>query len=51
VSQPRFKATKGRLLWIKIRTVDKRHLIKNPGSISKAAEEKALLVLQEIFSP
>ena len=46
-----FQAKKGQIVLDQIRTVDKGRLIKNLGSISKAAEEKVLGVLQEIFAP
>jgi len=46
-----FQGKKGQIVLDQIRTVDKRRLIKNLGSISKAAEEKVLTVLQEIFAP
>jgi len=46
-----FQGKKGQIVLDQIRTVDKSRLIKNLGSISKAAEEKVLSVLQEIFAP
>lgn len=46
-----FQGKKGQIVLDQIRTVDKSRLIKNLGSISKAAEEKVLGVLQEIFAP
>ncbi len=46
-----FQGKKGQIVLDQIRTVDKGRLIKNLGSISKAAEEKVLGVLQEIFAP
>jgi mRNA interferase MazF len=46
-----FKGKKGQIVLDQIRTVDKNRLIKNLGSISTAAEEKVLSVLQEMFSP
>ncbi|MCC5912752.1 MAG: type II toxin-antitoxin system PemK/MazF family toxin [Balneolaceae bacterium] len=46
-----FQGRKGQIVLDQIRTVDKIRLIKNLGSISKAAEEKVLGVLQEMFAP
>ncbi|MCC5904967.1 MAG: type II toxin-antitoxin system PemK/MazF family toxin [Balneolaceae bacterium] len=46
-----FQGKKGQIVLDQIRTVDKSRLIKNLGSISKAAEEKVLGVLQEMFAP
>ena len=46
-----FQGKKGQIVLDQIRTVDKSRLIKNLGSISKAAEEKVLSVLQELFAP
>jgi len=46
-----FQGRKGQIVLDQIRTVDKSCLIKNFGSISKAAEEKVLGILQEIFAP
>jgi len=46
-----FQGKKGQIVLDQIRTVDKSRLIKNLGSISKAAEEKVLTVLKEIFAP
>jgi mRNA interferase MazF len=46
-----FQGKKGQIVLDQIRTVDKNRLIKNLGSISKAAEEKVLSVLQELFAP
>ena len=41
----------GEIVLDQIRTVDKNRLIKNLGSVSPAAQEKVLSVLQEMFSP
>ncbi|TVQ06363.1 MAG: type II toxin-antitoxin system PemK/MazF family toxin [Balneolaceae bacterium] len=46
-----FQGKKGQIVLDQIRTVDKSRLIKNLGSISKAAEEKVLSVMQEMFAP
>jgi mRNA interferase MazF len=46
-----FQGKKGQIVLDQIRTVDKDRLIKNLGTISKAAEEKVLGVLQEMFAP
>ncbi|MCH8568804.1 MAG: type II toxin-antitoxin system PemK/MazF family toxin [Balneolales bacterium] len=46
-----FQGKKGQIVLDQIRTVDKSHLVKNLGSLSKAAGEKVLGVLQEIFAP
>ena len=46
-----FQGKRGQIVLDQIRTVDKGRLIKNLGSISKAAEEKVLRVLQEMFAP
>ena len=45
-----FQGKKGQIVLDQIRTVDKSRLIKNLGSISSAAREKVLSVLQEIFA-
>jgi len=46
-----FQGKKGQVVLDQIRTVDKSRLIKNLGSISSAAEEKVLNLLQEMFAP
>ena len=46
-----FQGKKGQIVLDQIRTVDKSRLIKNLGSISGAAGEKVLSVLQEMFAP
>jgi len=46
-----FQGKKGQIVLDKIRIVDKSRLVKKLGSISSAAEEKALRVLQEMFAP
>jgi mRNA interferase MazF len=46
-----FQGKKGQIVLDQIRTVDKSRLIKNLGIISKAAEEKVLGVMQEMFAP
>jgi len=46
-----FQGKKGQIVLDQIRTVDKSRLIKKLGSISSAAEEKILSVLQEMFAP
>ena len=46
-----FQGKRGQIVLDQIRTVEKSRLIKNLGSISKAAEEKVLGVLQEMFAP
>jgi len=46
-----FQGKKGQVVLDQIRTVDKGHLIKNLGSISKTTEEKVLEVLHENFAP
>jgi len=46
-----FQGKKGQIVLDQIRTVDKGRLIKNLGTISKAAEDKVLGVLQEMFTP
>ena len=45
-----FQGKKGQIVLDQIRTVDKSRLIKNLGIISKAAEEKVLGVMQEMFA-
>jgi len=45
-----FQGKKGQIVLDQIRTVDKSRLIKKLGSISSAAEEKVLSVLQEMFA-
>ncbi len=46
-----FQGKKGQIVLDQIRAVDKSRLIKNLGIISKAAEEKVLGVMQEMFAP
>jgi len=46
-----FQGKKGQIVLDQIRTVDKSRLTKKLGSISSAAEEKTLRVLQEKFAP
>jgi len=46
-----FQGKKGQIVLDQIRTVDKSRLVKKLGSISSAAEEKTLRVLQEMFAP
>jgi len=46
-----FQGKKGQIVLDKIRIVDKSRLVKKLGSISSAAEEKTLRVLQEMFAP
>jgi len=46
-----FQGKKGQIVLDQIRTVYKSRLVKKLGSISSAAEEKALRVLQEMFAP
>ena len=46
-----FQGKKGQIVLDQIHTVDKSRLIKKLGSISSAAEEKVLSVLQEMFAP
>ena len=46
-----FQGKKGQIVLDQIRIVDKSRLIKNLGSISSAAGEKVLSVLQEMFAP
>ena len=45
-----FQGKKGQIVLDQIRTVDKSRFIKKLGSISSAAEEKVLSVLQEMFA-
>lgn len=45
-----FQGKKGQIVLDKIRTVDKRRLVKKLGSISSSSEEKVLSVLQEMFA-
>jgi len=45
-----FQGKKGQIVLDQIRTVDKKRLVKNLGSISKKAQEKTLKILQEMFS-
>ena len=46
-----FQGKKGEIVLDQIRTVDKSRLVKKLGSISPAAEDKVLTVLQEMFAP
>ena len=45
-----FQGKKGQIVLDQIRTVDKKRLVKNLGSISKKTQEKTLNILQEMFS-
>ena len=46
-----FRGKSGQIVLDKIRTVDKRRLVKKLGAISKNAQEKTLNLLHEIFAP
>lgn len=46
-----FHGKRGQIVLDQIRTVDKSRLIKKLGTISSAAEEKVLTLLQEMFAP
>ncbi len=45
-----FQGKKGQIVLDQIRTVDKKRLVRNLGSISKNAQEQTLAILQEMFS-
>lgn len=45
-----FQGKKGQIVLDQIRTVDKKRLVKNLGSISKKTQENTLSILQEMFS-
>lgn len=45
-----FQGKKGQIVLDQIRTVDKRRLIKNLGSISSSSKQKVLRTLQEMFA-
>ncbi len=45
-----FQEKKGQIVLDQIRTVDKKRLVKNLGSISSGTQKKTLSILQEIFS-
>lgn len=46
-----FQGKKGQIVLDQIRTVEQSRFTKKLGSISSAAEEKVLSVLQEMFAP
>ncbi|MDZ7772029.1 MAG: type II toxin-antitoxin system PemK/MazF family toxin [Balneolaceae bacterium] len=45
-----FQGKKGQIVLDQIRTVDKSRLVKKLGTISSAAEDKVLSLLQEMFA-
>jgi len=46
-----FQGKKGQIVLDQIRTVDKKRLVKQLGSISKQAKSNTLKILQEMFAP
>ena len=44
-----FQKKKGQIILDQIRTVDKKRLVKNLGSISTKAQKQTLSILQEMF--
>jgi len=45
-----FQGKQGQIVLDQIRTVDKQRLVKQLGTISDAAQEKTLRILQEMFA-
>ena len=45
-----FQGKPGQIILDQIRTVDKKRLVKQIGTISKSSQEKTLRILQEMFA-
>ena len=45
-----FRGKPGQIILDQIRTVDKKRLVKQIGTISKSSQEKTLRILQEMFA-